>query len=164
MNLIANGLLALHRHPEARATFEAAVHRGDRDEIAAFVEEAVRYDGPVSRALNRWAIRDVTVGGRTIRRGEPVIGVLAAANRDPERFDEPDAFVPGRPEAKAHLGFGKGIHYCLGAPLARLEGEIALATFARALPDWRLELPEGGVPTYRPQPSFRSIEALEARW
>ncbi len=164
VNLIANGLLALHREPAARTAFESAAAREDRDEVAAFVEESIRYDGPVSRALNRWAVRDVTVGGRTIRRGEIVIGVLAAANRDPERFDAPDALVPGRPEARAHLGFGKGIHYCLGAPLARLEGEIALASFVRALPGWRLDLPADGVPRYRPQPGFRSIAELDVRW
>ncbi|MEX2501762.1 MAG: cytochrome P450 [Trueperaceae bacterium] len=162
-NLIANGVLALHRDEGARSVFERAVRDEDRTTVANAVEELIRFDGPVSRALNRWAVRDARIGDRTIRRGDVVIGIVASANRDEARFERPNVLDPTR-DAKAHLGFGKGIHYCLGAPLARLEGEIALASFVRALPGWTLDLPEGGVPAYRAQPGFRSPVSLTARW
>ena len=90
----------------------------------------LRFEGPVERTLNRWAATDVELGGQTIRRGELVIAILNAADRDPERFPEPDR-LDVRRAGREHLAFGRGSHYCLGAPLARLEAEIALETLFR---------------------------------
>jgi cytochrome P450 len=119
VNLIANAVLALSRHPDRRDALAA-----DPTLMPAAVEEFLRYDGSVERALNRWAAEDVAWGGQLIRRGDPVILILSSANRDPERFERPDALELGR-SPNPHLGFGKGLHYCLGSPLARLETDGA---------------------------------------
>ncbi|WP_405598628.1 cytochrome P450 [Streptomyces sp. NBC_01410] len=105
--------------------------------LATAVEELLRYDGPVELATWRFATEPLTIGGQRIAAGDPVLVVLAAANRDPARFDEPDILDLSRRDNQ-HLGYGHGIHYCLGAPLARLEGQTALATLLRRLPDLRL--------------------------
>ncbi|MYQ97777.1 cytochrome P450, partial [Streptomyces sp. SID6139] len=101
------------------------------------VEELLRYDGPVELATWRFATEPLTIGGQDIAPGDPVLVVLAAADRDPERFEDPDTLDLGRRDNQ-HLGYGHGIHYCLGAPLARLEGQTALATLLTRLPDLRL--------------------------
>ena len=93
----------------------------------------LRREAPVERTLNRWAATDVELGGQTIKRGELVIAILSSADRDPARFPEPDPLDVEREDNK-HLAFGRGSHYCLGAPLARLETEIALETLLRRLP------------------------------
>jgi cytochrome P450 len=131
IGLIGNGLLALLRHPDQW-------QRLCRDPRLArqAVEEALRYDPPV-HGVSRRALADVEVGGRTIRRGEKVLCLLAAANRDPEVFPDPDRFDIGRAQGD-HLAFGTGVHTCLGALLARAEGEVAIATLARRFPDLRL--------------------------
>jgi cytochrome P450 len=112
--------------------------------------------------LNRWAAKDVELGGHTIRRGELVIVILNAANRDPGRFPEPDRLDVGRADGK-HLAFGRGSHYCLGAPLARLEAEIALETLFRRLPGLRLAV-EPQELQWRPTPGFRRVVALPVAW
>ncbi len=101
------------------------------------MEELLRYDGPVELATWRFATEPVVIGGQRIETGDPVLVVLAAADRDPERFADPDTLNLGRRDNQ-HLGYGHGIHYCLGAPLARLEGQTALATLLTRLPDLRL--------------------------
>jgi len=157
VNLIANAVLALLEHPDRLDEL-----RRDPARIPGAVEECLRYDGPVERALNRWAAVDVELGGCTIRRGESVILLLGSANRDPERFSEPDVFDPGREDTK-HIAFGRGSHYCLGAPLARLEGEIALATLLRRLPGLRLAESREDL-RWRRTPLFRALRSLRVAW
>lgn len=117
-NLIGSGMQALLAHPEAMARL-----RAEPDRIPAAIEEMLRYDGPV-QGIVRFATRDVEVGGRTIARGDVVMGMTAAANHDPEHFPEPGTFDLDRGDVR-HLAFGQGIHYCVGAPLARVEAAIA---------------------------------------
>ncbi|WP_457519165.1 cytochrome P450 family protein [Streptomyces sp. TE33382] len=137
VNLIGNGTYALLRHPGQRALLERALDAGDTELLATGVEELLRYDGPVELATWRFATEALTLGGRDIAAGDPVLVVLAAADRDPDRFDDPDTLDLARRDNQ-HLGYGHGIHYCLGAPLARLEGQAAIATLLRRLPDLRL--------------------------
>ncbi|MCG0289070.1 cytochrome P450 [Streptomyces sp. PSAA01] len=137
VNLIGNGVYALLRHPEQRAVMQRALEEGDERLLAAGVEELLRYDGPVEIATWRFATEPLTLGGQRIAEGEPVLVVLAAADRDPERFAEPDVLDLTRRDNQ-HLGYGHGIHYCLGAPLARLEAQTAIATLLRRLPGLRL--------------------------
>ena len=162
VNLIANSMLALFRHPEQRRFLEAKLAAGERGVLKEAVEEFIRFDGPVERALNRWAAEDVMVGGKLIRRGEPVILILGAANHDPEQFERPEALDVTR-EHNAHLGFGKGAHYCLGAPLARLETEIALASLLHHLPGLRLAVPPEEI-RYRALPGFKALDVLPVAW
>ncbi|WP_461034872.1 cytochrome P450 family protein [Streptomyces mayteni] len=137
VNLIGNGVLALLRHPAELARMRAWVAAGDEERLAVAVEELLRYDGPVELATWRFASESLTLGGRRVERGDPVLVVLAAADRDPARFPEPDRLDLGRTR-NPHLGYGHGIHYCLGAPLARLEARAALGELLSRLPDLRL--------------------------
>ncbi|MFE5592029.1 cytochrome P450 [Streptomyces sp. NPDC056549] len=137
VNLVGNGLYALLRHPEQRALLQASLAAGETGLLETGVEELLRFDGPVEMATWRYATRALTIGGQEIPAGDPVLVVLAAADRDPERFDGPDVLDLARRDNQ-HLGYGHGIHYCLGAPLARLEGQAALATLLTRLPDLRL--------------------------
>jgi cytochrome P450 len=137
VNLIGNGVYALLRHPEQRERLQASLAAGDSGLLATGVEELLRYDGPVELATWRFATEPLTVGGQRIAAGDPVLVVLAAADRDPARFDAPDTLDLSRTDNQ-HLGYGHGLHYCLGAPLARLEGQTALATLLRRMPDLRL--------------------------
>ncbi|MBA5226170.1 MULTISPECIES: cytochrome P450 family protein [Streptomyces] len=137
VNLIGNGTHALLTHPEQRARLQDSLAAGDMGLLETGVEELLRFDGPVELATWRFATRPLTLGGQDIAPGEAVLVVLAAADRDPERFAEPDVLDLTRRDNQ-HLGYGHGIHYCLGAPLARLEGRTALATLLTRLPDLRL--------------------------
>jgi cytochrome P450 len=137
INLIGNGTYALLRNPEQRERLQAALAEGDTGLLATGVEELLRYDGPVELATWRYATEDLTLGEQHIASGDPVLVVLAAADRDPEKFQDPDNLDLGRRDNQ-HLGYGHGIHYCLGAPLARLEAQTALATLLTRLPDLRL--------------------------
>ncbi|MFI6288419.1 cytochrome P450 [Streptomyces sp. NPDC051018] len=137
VNLIGNGVYALLRHPEQRARLQASLDAGEAGLLETAVEELLRYDGPVEMATWRFATEALTIGGREIAAGDPVLVVLAAADRDPEKFGRPDVLDLSRSDNQ-HLGYGHGIHYCLGAPLARLEGQTAIATLLRRLPDLRL--------------------------
>jgi cytochrome P450 len=127
VNLIANGALALLRSPDQLAWF-----RAHPESAVPSVEELLRYDPPVQLSA-RVALEDTEVAGQPIRRGEPVMLLLAAANRDPETFADPDRLDLTRwlTEAPRHLAFGQGIHFCLGAPLARVEGQLALTALMR---------------------------------
>ncbi|MFJ3416822.1 cytochrome P450 [Streptomyces sp. NPDC086082] len=137
VNLIGNGTYALLTHPEQRARLEKSLAAGEHGLLETGVEELLRYDGPVELATWRFATQPLTLGGKDIAAGDPVLVVLAAADRDPERFADPDVLDLGRRDNQ-HLGYGHGIHYCLGAPLARLEGQTALATLLTRLPDLQL--------------------------
>ena len=106
------------------------------------VEETLRYWGPVDFIGRRTAREDVEVGGTVIPKGEQATVSLASANRDPERFANADVFDISRPDANRHVAFGKGIHVCLGAPLARVEGQVAFATLFRRYPELRLAVPD----------------------
>jgi cytochrome P450 len=158
VSLIGNATLALIRHPDQRELLEQRTEL-----LPQAIEELVRYDGPVERTLTRWAARDVQLRGQEIRRGDLMIVVLGAADRDPERFADPDTLDVTAERDVKHVGFGRGSHYCLGAPLARLEAEVALATLFRRLPGLRLAVPEEEL-TWRPVPLFRSLAALPVAW
>jgi cytochrome P450 len=158
VSLIGNAMRALLTHPEQRAALER-----DPSLLPGAVEELIRYDGPVERTLNRWAAVDVELRGRKIRRGETVIVVLGAADHDPERFEDPDTLDLAAQREARHIGFGRGRHFCLGAPLARLETEIALGTLLRRLPGLRLAVPLEEL-RWRPVPLFRSLVALPVAW
>lgn len=142
VNLIGNGTYSLLRNPEQRALLQESLAAGRTDLLETGVEELLRYDGPVELATWRFATEAVTIGGREVAEGDPVLVVLAAADRDPDRFDGPDVLDLSRRDNQ-HLGYGHGIHYCLGAPLARIEAQTALATLLRRLPDLQL----AGVPS-----------------
>jgi len=157
VSLIGNAVLALLEHPEQRAALVA-----DPTATPRAIEELLRYDGPVERALPRWAGEDVELGGQRIGRGDAVIVILGSADRDPERFPDPDVLDLARTDVK-HVAFGRGSHYCLGAPLARLEAEIALTTLLVRLPGLRLAVPVEEL-SWRPVPLFRSLAALPVAW
>lgn len=144
VNLIGNGVLALLRHPAELARLRAAVAAEGEGAplLVSGVEELLRYDGPVEVATWRFAREPLMLGGQRVGRGEPVLVVLAAADRDPERFRDPDRLDLARPD-NPHLGYGHGIHYCVGAPLARLEGRLAIGALLRRLPELRLAVDEG---------------------
>ncbi|MBP0460800.1 cytochrome P450 family protein [Streptomyces montanisoli] len=137
VNLIGNGTYALLRNPDQRALLQDALRAGDDALLTTGIEELLRYDGPVELATWRYATEPLTVGGQSVSTGDPVLVVLAAADRDPARFDGPDTLDLARRDNQ-HLGYGHGIHYCLGAPLARLEGRAALTALLTRLPDLRL--------------------------
>ena len=137
VNLIGNGLYALLTHPAQRARLQESLARGETDLLATAVEELLRYDGPVELATWRYATTALTLGGQDIAVGDPVLVVLAGADRDPSRFADPDLLDLTRRD-NPHLGFGHGIHYCIGAPLARLEAQYALSALLRRLPDLSL--------------------------
>jgi cytochrome P450 len=132
VNLIGNGVLALLRNPD-----QLAALRADPSLISGAVEEFLRFEGPVNLATFRFTTEPVTLGEVTIPADELVLVSLISANRDPERFPDPERLDITRP-AGGHLAFGHGIHYCLGAPLARLEGEIAINALLARFPDLRL--------------------------
>jgi cytochrome P450 PksS len=135
VNLIGNGMLALLTHPE-----ELQRLRDVPALIAPAVEELLRFDGPVETSTLRYAAETVEVAGVTIPRGAIVMVVLSSANRDAAHFADADQLKLERPD-NDHLAFGHGIHYCLGASLARLEGQIAIGTLLRRLPSLRLAVP-----------------------
>jgi cytochrome P450 len=150
VNLIGNGLLALLRHPA-----EWRRLREDPALLPGAIEELLRYDGPVQR-VGRIAASDAEVGGVGIPAGSLVVGLLGAANRDPAQFAEPDRLDVTRGELR-HLAFGTGIHYCLGAPLARLEAQVAIGTLLRRFPAPALDVER---PVWRPSSTLRGLEAL----
>jgi cytochrome P450 len=146
-NLIGNGTVALLRHPEALARL-----RDDPSVVSSGIEELLRYDSPVQMTA-RTTLQPVEIAGVTIPANNRVAAMLASSNRDPERFDRPDELVLDRTSAP-HVSFGGGIHFCLGAPLARLEGRIAIPELLRRAPklafacdelEWRKNFPLRGL-------------------
>jgi cytochrome P450 len=128
VNLIGNGTLALLQHPDQLQKLKE-----NPSLIKSAVEEMLRYNGPVETTTLRWAFEDTEISGVRIPQGDIVLVSLLAANRDPEQFTDPDRFDIAR-ENNKHIAFGSGIHFCLGAPLARMEGAIALNTLLARLP------------------------------
>ncbi len=138
INLVGNGMYALLRDPLRLALVRGAVERGDREALGVAVEELLRWDGPVELATWRYATAALEIGGQRIRAGEPVLVVLAAADRDPARFGPDADRLDLARRDNPHLGFGHGIHYCVGAPLARMEGRIAFERLLTRFPGLRL--------------------------
>src|SRR4051794_3477719 len=150
VNLIGNGAALLTAHPD-----QLAVLRAEPDRWPNAVEEMLRYDSPVQRT-GRVAVRDAEVAGEHVPAGRFVVTMLGAANRDPAVFPDPDRFDVTRPNAGEHLSFSSGAHYCLGAALARMEGQVAL----RALFDRFPDLAPAGPPHRRPTRTLRGWDAM----
>ena len=157
VHLIGNATLALLSHPD-----QLAALRADPARLGGAVEELARYDGPAPLAIRRFPTEDITIGGVTIPAGETVLLSLAAAHRDPHRFTDPDRLDIGR-DATGHLALGHGIHYCLGAPLARMETEIALAALLERFPRLDLDVPYGEL-RWRPSMRARGLLSLPVRY
>ncbi len=149
VNLIANAVLALLRHPRHWAALGA-----DPARTPSVVEETLRYDPPV-QLVGRIAGADMTVGEVTVPQGDTMMLLLAAAQRDPAIYTDPDSFDPDRGSIR-HLAFGLGPHFCLGAPLARLEATIALSALTARFPKARLV----GEPVYKPNVTLRGMSSL----
>jgi cytochrome P450 len=153
-NLIGNGILTLLRNPKEKERLMA-----DYSLIPSAVEELLRYESP-SQQTGRIAPDDVVIGGQQIKKGQAIIAVMASGNRDAERFPEPDKLDIARADNR-HLAFGWAAHFCFGAPLARLEGQIMLETMLRRLP--RMEL-ESGELTWRENLGLRGLTSLDVRF
>lgn len=132
------------------------------DLLPAAVEELLRYDSPVARATIRWVAQDIELAGQQLRRGELIIVIPASAHRDELRFENPAELDLER-GPNPHLVFGKGVHYCLGTWLARLEGEIALQALFQRFPGLRLGIPAAEL-QWRKVPMLHSLEHLPLRW
>jgi cytochrome P450 len=150
VNLIANAILAMLRHPAQWAALAS-----DPQRVSPVVEETLRCDPPV-QLIGRIAADDMTLGGADVPKGDVMMLLLAAAHRDPAAFDRPDEFDPDRENIR-HLAFGKGPHFCLGAPLARLEAAVALSKVTARFPQAEMV----GEPQYKPNLTLRGMASLE---
>jgi cytochrome P450 len=150
VNLIGNAILAMLRHPAQWAALGA-----DAARAPAVIEETLRYDPPV-QMVGRIAAADIAIGDIEVPAGDALMLLLAAAHRDPAEFDHPDTFDPDRTNLR-HLGFGRGLHYCLGAPLARLEADVALSAVTARFPHARLD----GDPHYKTNVTLRGLSTLK---
>ncbi|MFF7728914.1 cytochrome P450 [Streptomyces sp. NPDC008001] len=157
VHLIANAVLALLDHP-ALTDFLRTNPAG----LGAAVEEFMRWDGPAPLAIRRFPLENVEIGGVTVPAGETVLLSLAAANRDPHHFSEPDRLDPHR-DRSGHLALGHGIHHCLGAPLARMETETALAALLERFPGLALDVAREEL-AWRPSVRARGLISLPVRW
>jgi cytochrome P450 len=156
VNLIASGSLALLTHPEQTARL-----RQDPSLLPAAVEELLRFTSPVNHANDRFTTEDVPIGGVVIPAGEWVIPAIASADWDPARFPDPNRFDLGR-DTSGHVAFGHGIHHCLGAPLARMEAEVALGALLARFPRISLAVPPSEL-RWRPVSLMNGLEALPVR-
>ncbi|MBB4984434.1 MULTISPECIES: cytochrome P450 family protein [Streptomyces] len=157
VNLISNTVRNLLAHPE-----QLAALRADPSLLDGAIEESLRYDGPVETGTFRFTAEPVTIGDTVIPAGQSVLVGIGALDRDPARFPEPDRFDIRR-DTRGHLAFGHGIHYCLGAPLARLEGRIALRTLLDRFPGLELD-PDAGPLDWLPGMLMRGTRQLPVRW
>jgi len=153
VNLIGNGTLALMQHPDKMELLQR-----NPAIIKTAVEELLRFTSPVLMSTERYAREDINIKGLTIPRGEMTLGVIGSANRDETIFENADALDITR-EPNKHLSFGQGIHFCVGAPLARLEAQIAINTLMRRMPDLRLSVDTGSL-RWRPSMLLRGLEGL----
>jgi cytochrome P450 len=156
VNLIASGTLALLTHPAQLARL-----RADPSLLPGAVDELLRYVNPLNHATDRFTLEPVEIGGVTIPAREWVLCVTSSANHDPSRFGSPDELDVGR-DAGGHLAFGHGIHYCLGAPLARLEGEVAFGALLSRFPALSLAVPASSL-RWRPSSLIHGLETLLVR-
>jgi cytochrome P450 len=157
-NLICNGLLALLRHPDQLDALRQ--HAGDAAFVKNAVEEMLRYDGPV-QLTGRHLTADVALpSGPTIPGATTTVILLAGANRDPAMFDDPERFDVTRANANRHIGFGQGVHFCLGAPLARVEAQVAIPALLRRFAKLELMVDE---PEYRENFTLRGLASLPVR-
>ncbi|PBB06893.1 cytochrome P450 family protein [Salimicrobium humidisoli] len=156
VNLISNGMYALMTHPEQMRKLQEQPGL-----LRPAIEEMLRFEGPVEFSTDRWASETVELQGQTIQRGEHVLVALDAANRDPEAFEDPDVFDITRGRSK-HLAFGKGMHFCLGAPLARVEAEVSLQTLLERFPDLQLSTDASDL-EWRPGILMRGLTELPVR-
>ena len=152
-NLISIGVLTLFDHPDQLASLQA-----DPSLIPGAIEELLRFNGPVLSPAPRIAREDMELAGRQIRRGDFVMVSLASANRDEAAFTDPETLDVARSLSR-HVAFGQGVHFCLGAPLARLEGDIAFRTLLRRMPDLRLNAPRNSI-RWRENGILRGLDAL----
>ena len=157
VNLIGNGTLALLENP-----IEMSKLRSEPSLVKPAVEELLRYTSPVLMTTERYALENAIVHGVTIPRGEMTLGVIGSANRDETVFDEPDELHITR-EPNKHLSFGQGIHFCLGAPLARMEAQIAFTALLQRLPDLRLKNSPQSL-RWRPSMILRGLASLPVRF
>ncbi|MDX6356404.1 MAG: hypothetical protein QOF98_3307 [Streptomyces sp.] len=158
VNLIGNGMRALFAHPD-----QLALLRGDLDELLpGAIEEMLRYDGPVETSTPRLALEDIELAGTVVPAGATVRIAIADADRDPARFPDADRFDITR-DARGHIAFGHGIHYCLGAPLARLEGRIAIRALLERCPELSLTADVATLP-WLPRLLVRGVRELPVRW
>jgi cytochrome P450 len=155
--LIGNAIYNLLMRDELWAALST-----DHSLIPPYIEELIRFDGPVERATMRFAAEDIEIRGHTIRRGDAVSLVLASAHRDGCTIADPDTLDIHRTDNR-HLGFGLGVHYCLGAPLARLEARVALAALLDRLPMPRLAIPAGDL-RWHTNPILHGLKRLPLRW
>jgi cytochrome P450 PksS len=153
VNLIGNGTLALLEHPEQMEKL-----RKNPERMKLAIEELLRFHSPVEWATERFAREDLTIAGVRIRRGELIFAVIASANRDDRQFTNPDTLDIAR-EPNRHLSFGQGVHFCLGASLARLEGQIAINTLLRRASELRLAVAPEAL-QWRRGLVLRGLEAL----
>jgi cytochrome P450 len=153
VNLIGNGMLALMSNPEQRDLLA-----NDLDLVDGAIEEMLRFNGPVETTFPRFAMEPVEFGDNVIDQGDIVIPVLLAANRDPEQFGEPNRFDMCR-EPNRHVAFGSGIHYCLGAPLARLEGRVVVRSLLSRFPSIDLAVPRDDI-EWTPGFFLRGVRSL----
>jgi cytochrome P450 len=156
VNLIASGTLALLMHPG-----ELARLRQDPSLLPAAVEELLRFTSPVNHVTARTATQDVPVGDVVIPAGEQVLIATSSANRDPAQFPDPDRLDLGR-DTSGHVAFGYGIHYCLGAPLARMEAEVALGALLARFPELSLAVPREEL-RWRRVSLMNGLESLPVR-
>lgn len=157
VSLLGNAAVILMQRPELRQRLVK-----HPEEMPGAVEEFLRYESPVERALTRWVAEDTELGGQRLQRGDMIIAIIGSANRDEARFQDAGVLDIDR-QHSAHLAFGRGVHYCLGAPLARLEAEIALNTLLRRLPGMELDAPVADL-QYRLVPLFHAFEHIPVRW
>ncbi|MFD6876681.1 MULTISPECIES: cytochrome P450 [unclassified Streptomyces] len=157
VHMIGNGMRALFAHPDQLADL-----RADPGLLDGAIEEMLRYDGPVETCTERLALQDVAMGGVVIPAGSAVLIAMADADRDPARFREPDRFDIHR-DARGHIAFGHGLHHCLGAPLARMEGRIALRSLLERFPGLTRDT-DATEPDWLPGMLLRGVRELPVRW
>ena len=155
-NLLNNAVLCFIENPDQLARLQA-----EPDLLPSAIEEVLRYRSPI-QWMPRATRRDVTIHGQLIPAGKLVLPMIGSANRDPAVFEDTDRFDIHRPNAREHLSLGQGAHYCLGAPLARLEARVVLEELSEGLPSLRLV--PGQTPRFQPNTTFRGPLALLVEW